>query len=302
MEDNAMVRFDRTHPLFPQKLGVFDERPGQLWYAKGNLAACNQPAIAIVGTRRASPTGCSLARTFARSAAQRGLTVISGLALGIDAAAHAGCLEAGGITIAVLAHGLDRVCPATNARLAERILAHDGCFVSQYPPQTPSYPNHFIARNKVIAALADAVLVIEAPLDSGALATAAHAREFGRPVCAVPGPWDAPLYQGSINLIRQGAFCVRSLEDMVNDIPALNRASKEKARRTWRDGSQNNSSMSAHARAIYAACETSGTPLSIDRLSGLTTLNPQDASAAITELILADAVEDLGNGTYRRKT
>ncbi len=301
MEDNAMVRFDRTHPLFPQKLGVFDERPGQSWYAKGTLAACAQPSIAIVGTRRASPAGCSLARAFARSAARHGLAVVSGLALGIDAAAHEGCLEASGITVAVLAHGLDRIYPATNARLGERILAQGGCFISQYPPQTPSYPNHFIARNKVIAALADAVLVIEAPLGSGALATAAHAREFGRPLCAVPGPCDAPLYQGSINLIRQGAFCVRSVEDMINDIPALNRTAKERTRNAARTHSKNDSPSGKHASIVYEACQASGTPLSIDKLSVLTTLNPQDISAAITELILTEAIEDLGNGTYRKK-
>ena len=301
MEDNAPVRFDRTHPLFPQKLGVFDERPGQLWYAKGNLAACAQPAVAIVGTRRASPTGCSLARAFARSAAQRGLAVISGLALGIDTAAHTGCLEAHGTTIAVLAHGLDKVYPASNANLAARILTGGGCFISQYPPQTPSYPNHFVARNKVIAALADAVLVIEAPHDSGALSTAAYAKEFKRPVCVVPGPCDAPLYQGSIDLIRRGAFCVRSLEDMLNDIPALNRAAQKNGAGARGTAVENDKTMNRHVQAINAACAASPIPLSIDKLSVLTTLSPQDTSAAITELILADAVEDLGNGTYRKK-
>jgi len=301
MEDNAPVRFDRTHPLFPQKLGVFDEHPGQVWYAKGNLAACAKPAIAIVGTRRASPTGCSLARAFARSAAQRGLVVISGLALGIDTAAHTGCLEAHGTTVAVLANGLDKVYPATNTALATRILSSNGCFISQYPPQTPSYPSHFVARNKVIAALADAVVVIEAPHNSGALSTAAYAKEFKRPVCVVPGPCDAPLYQGSIDLIRRGAFCVRSLEDILNDIPALNHAVQKNEVSTRGATADNSTTMSQNAQDIYAVCVASPTPLSIDKLSALTTLSPQDASAAITELILADAIQDLGNGTYRKK-
>lgn len=296
-----MVRFDHTHSLFPKKLGVFDERPGQFWYAKGNLAACAQPAIAIVGTRRASPMGLALAQTLARDAAHNGLAVISGLALGIDTAAHTGCLEGNGITVAVLAHGLDQVYPATNARLAQRILENDGCLISQYPPQTPSYPNHFVARNKVIAALADAVVIVEAPRNSGALKTAADARELRRPVCVIPGPCDAPLYQGSIDLIRQGALCVRSLDEILNDVPSLNRVAKENQMPHAHVTAKKETHTSPHARAVYAACASSSVPLSIDKLSALTTLNPQDVSAAMTELILADVVQDLGNGTYRKK-
>ncbi len=301
MEDNAMVRFDRTHSLFPQKLGVFDERPERPWYAKGELAACAQPAIAIIGTRRASPDGLTIARSLARSAAQRGLTVISGLALGIDTAAHAGCIEEGGVTVAVLAHGLDRVYPASNTRLAARILENSGCLISHYPPKTPSYPNQFIARNEVIAALADAVVIVEAPRDSGALRTAAYARKLGRPVCVIPGPHDAPLYQGSIDLIRGGALCVRSLEEILDDIPALERAAKKRPRCIQAGMRGKGQNLSAPARAVYEACAASSVSLSIDKLLALTTLNPQDVSAAITELILADAVEDLGNGTYRKK-
>lgn len=301
MEDNAMVRFDRTHSLFPQKLGVFDERPKQPWYARGDLAACAGPALAIVGTRRASPDGLAIARALARSAAQRGLAVISGLALGIDTAAHAGCIEEGGITVAVLAHGLDKIYPASNTRLAARILENNGCLISHYPPQTPSYPHQFLARNEVIAALADAVAVIEAPRGSGSLATAAYAQKLKRPVCVIPGPYDAPLYQGSIDLIRRGAFCVRSLDEILDDVPALERGAKKRSYRPPTGARGKDRDISAAACAVYDACAASPVSLSIDKLSRLTTLNPQDASAAITELILADAIEDLGNGTYRKK-
>ncbi|MFA6495012.1 MAG: DNA-processing protein DprA [Candidatus Paceibacterota bacterium] len=296
-----MMRFDRTHPLFPHKLGVLEQHPDQRWYARGNLAACTQPSIAIVGTRRASPTGLALARTLAQEAARRGLVVVSGLALGIDTAAHTGCVEKNGVTVAVLAHGLDRVYPSSNTHLAARILANNGCLISQYPPGTPSYPNQFVARNRIIAALADAIVIIEAPHDSGSLRTAAYAQEFGRPVCVLPGPPDAPLYQGSIELIRHGALCVRSLDDILRDIPALADAIREKQSNTPAHAAISQAPMSQPARAIYAACAASPVSLSIDKLSALTTLKPQDVTTAVTELILMDALEDLGNGTYRRK-
>ncbi|HUZ83504.1 MAG TPA: DNA-processing protein DprA, partial [Gaiellales bacterium] len=154
--------------------------------AGGPAGRVGQPAIAVVGSRRASDPGLRRARELAAFAASHGVAVISGLALGIDAAAHAGALQAGGATVAVLGCGVDVVYPRTNAGLFARVLEH-GLLVSEYPSGVAPAPWRFPARNRLIAALADVVLVVEAEARSGALITADHALDLGRDVLAVPG-------------------------------------------------------------------------------------------------------------------
>lgn len=186
--------------------------PG-LWCA-GTLDALARPCVALVGTRAATPYGKRLARAFAARLGAAGCTVISGLALGIDAEAHEGALRAGAPTIGVLGGGHRRFFPRRNVSLAERIVAGGGAVLSPYGPGHPAKPHQFLERNGIVAALSDAVVVIEAPARSGALNTAGWAA--GRiPVFAVPGDVDRAHVQGCLALIRDGATLARGPDDVL---------------------------------------------------------------------------------------
>jgi DNA processing protein len=170
--------------------------------------------VAIVGARAATPYGLQVARTLARDLAAVGVTVVSGLARGIDAAAHRGALEAGGATVAVLPAGLDHVTPAHHCALAECIAAR-GALFSEYPSGPPWGPGAFVRRNRLIAAQSSAVVVVEAGEKSGALSTASRARALGRPLFAVPGDVDRPASQGCFALLRAGARLCASAADLL---------------------------------------------------------------------------------------
>lgn len=226
-----------TKPLDPELLGLPQtclHPPVKKLYARGNLTLLEQGRrrIAIVGSRRASAQAMRDSRWFAETAASHGVVVVSGLAVGVDAAAHEGALSGAlndgatagaraGATIAVLAHGLDAIYPPCNRQLAARILRSGGLLLSEYPDTTAARPFQFVHRNRIIAALSEAVCVIEAGDKSGSLITALEALELGKDVCAVPGPIHSPLYVGSHRLIRQGAALVTSPEDLLIDLGIL---------------------------------------------------------------------------------
>lgn len=176
-------------------------------FGRGCPDALERPSIAIVGTRQASPYGKACARKFAEHLAESGWLIMSGGALGIDSQAHEGALAAGGTTIAVLGTGADVDYPAAHAPLYQR-MCEAGAVVSPFAFGTESFPSNFLHRNDVIAAMADAVLVIEAPSGSGALRTAQTAADLGKPVFAVPGPLTTGKFKGSHGLIRDGATLV----------------------------------------------------------------------------------------------
>lgn len=207
---------------FPAHLREIPAPPDRLW-VRGRLVAEDALAIAIVGSRRATPFGLELAERLAGDLAARAITVVSGLARGIDSAAHRGALEAGGRTIAVLGCGVDVVYPPENRRLAARI-AERGALLSQFAPGAPALAHHFPVRNRVIAGLALGVVVVEAAEQSGTLITAGHAGDLGREVMAVPGRAGAPSSRGTHRLIRDGAALVESWEDVVALLPARWRA------------------------------------------------------------------------------
>ena len=185
-----------------------------LWVA-GELSALAAPTVAIVGTRAPSEDGRRLAQRLASDLGGAGVCVLSGLALGIDAAAHTGALAAGALTIGVLGGGHDRFFPPRNAELARRIVAGGGAVLSPYPPEHPAYPWQFLARNGIVAALADGVVVVEAAARSGALNTASWAADRGIPVMAFPGDVDRPKAAGCLALIRDGATLVRDAADVL---------------------------------------------------------------------------------------
>lgn len=188
------------------------------WWIRGDAATFSLPAIAVVGSRRAGPEALRFAYRTSRALAERGYVVVSGLARGVDTAAHAGALAAGGKTIAVLAHGLDRVYPPENRVLADRIAANGAC-LSEYPPGEGPRPWRFPKRNRWIAALSLGVLVVEAGEKSGSLGTARAALELGREVFVAPGPATAASYRGAHRLLQHGAKLVVDAEDLVEELP-----------------------------------------------------------------------------------
>jgi DNA processing protein len=183
--------------------------------ARGRWPPPDGPRVAIVGSRRPSPFGEAVAEQLAADLARAGVVVVSGLALGCDAAAHRGALLAGGITLAVMGTGVDVIYPAANARLAEDILAGGGALVSQFPNGTSPRRHNFPARNVTIAALSDAVVVVEAAQGSGALITAEAALDLHKEVMAVPGSIFSPLSVGAHALIRDGAGLVQNARDVL---------------------------------------------------------------------------------------
>ena len=201
---------------YPRKL-LDTPDPPTLLYAKGRVELLNRPAIAVVGSRNATPQGVANAEAFARTLSQAGLGIVSGLALGIDAAAHRGGLAGGSSTMAVIGTGCDRIYPARNQALAQRIAA-DGLIVSEFPLGTPALRENFPRRNRIISGLTLGCLVVEAAERSGSLITARLAGEQGREVFAIPGSIHSPLAKGCHRLIKQGAKLVDDARDILEEL------------------------------------------------------------------------------------
>ncbi len=206
-------------PRYPPSL-LEAADPPLLLYAQGDVKWLHADAVAIVGSRNPTPQGALNARDFARALGEAGWVVVSGLALGIDGAAHEGALAAAAGTIAVVGTGLDRVYPKRHLDLAHRI-ARSGLMLSEYAIGTPALPHHFPQRNRLIAALSRGTLVVEAALQSGSLITARLALEAGRDVFAIPGSIHAPQSRGCHALIKQGAKLVESASDVLDELPSL---------------------------------------------------------------------------------
>jgi len=184
----------------------------------GTLPSDRLPSVAIVGTRKPTTYGKEVAHTLAYNLAKKGVVVISGLALGIDSIAHKATLEAGGKTIAVLANSVDQIYPRTNQDLANKINESGGAILSEYEPPTDARDFQFLARNRIVSGLSDAVIVIEAAARSGTLATVSHALEQGKEVFVVPGNITSPLSAGCNALLKQGAHVVTCAEDVLEII------------------------------------------------------------------------------------
>lgn len=200
-------------PHYPRALVSCPDRPRTLW-ARGDLSLLERPCVAIVGTRRATSYAERVARELARTLARAGACVVSGLARGVDAAAHRGALEVDGATIAVLGTGLDVVYPKGHAELQREIGAR-GLLLSELAPENAAHGGSFPRRNRIIAGIASVTIVVEAGVRSGALITAGYALELDRTVAAVPGPIDVPQSQGSNELLRDGATAITCMADAV---------------------------------------------------------------------------------------
>lgn len=206
-----------TSPDYPELLREIADPPPVL-FCKGNLAALNVPQLAMVGSRNPSATGLRHAYNFSSYLAQHGLIINSGLALGIDAAAHQGCVDHNCATVAVLGTGMATLYPHRNRKLAEQILNAEGVLVSEFFPDVPPLAANFPKRNRIISGMSTGVLVVEAALKSGSLITARMAVEQNRDVFAIPGPVNNPMSKGCHNLIRNGAHLVESAEEIIAEI------------------------------------------------------------------------------------
>jgi len=214
----AVVTFGQADTRWPTLWRQIPDPP-QMIHVQGDPAWLQRPAIAIVGTRRATNRGLAVAFGLAQALSLQGWTVVSGLARGIDAAAHRGALDAAGGTVAVMGTGPDRIYPRVNRGLHAEVVV-SGCSLTEYAPGTPPLKHHFPTRNRLIAALARGVIVVEAPLQSGAMHTANVALDYDREVFAVPGPVDRSESRGCHRLLRDGAHLVESSDDVARILGA----------------------------------------------------------------------------------
>ena len=297
-QDDDYPTLLRESPWPPMALFVQGD-PGLLW----------QPQIAIVGSRNPTAGGRDNARAFARALARSGLTVTSGLAGGVDAAAHEGTLEAGQPTIAVVGTGVDIVYPPTNAVLVERIAAQ-GAIVSEYPPGTPARAGHFPQRNRIIAGLSLGVVVIEAAMRSGSLITARLAGECGREIFALPGSIHNPMARGCHRLIRQGAKLVETADEIVEELRPLALALGERMRGLLAAPGDEDSARTQSRHAVaqgdddpdYARVRQAlgHDPVAIDELVVRTGLPVSTLSSMLMRMELAGQVTRSDNGCYAR--
>jgi DNA processing protein len=282
--------------IYPSSLLTIADPPPVL-YVKGRAELLNRKSIAMVGSRNATLQGIQNARRFAHVLSTAGLTVVSGLALGIDGAAHEGALSEAateGSTIAVTGTGLDLVYPAKHRELAHQIAVH-GCLVSEYPLATPGIASNFPRRNRIISGLSQGVLVVEAAAQSGSLITARSALEQGRDVFAIPGSIHSPLSKGCHQLIRQGAKLVESAQDILEEIHLQNTPLKEKV-------SPSNvavNSVNPPAMTNQLLNAAGHDPVSVDELIMRTGLTMAEAQAGLLELELEGRIERLASGMYQ---
>lgn len=264
--------------------------PPSLLYVKGRRELLNRPALAMVGSRNATPQGIQNAEAFAAALSAAGLTVISGLALGIDAAAHAGALRGAGSTVAVIGTGADRIYPARNAALARRVV-EDGVLISEFPLGTPAAAYNFPRRNRIISGMARGVLVVEAALGSGSLITARQAGEQGREVFAIPGSIHSPLSKGCHQLIKTGAKLVESAQDVLEELHWHGPAA------TGVEALSLALPVDAGAAQVLAALGHD--PADVDTLVQRTSLTPEALFAILTTLELDGRVARLPGGRFQ---
>ncbi len=303
-DHHVLILGDATWPL--ALLQTAD--PPLLLYVRGDPGVLARPSLAIVGSRQATAQGKDNARAFAQALGDQGYVVVSGLAQGIDAAAHEGALASPAGTIAVVGTGLDRDYPPRHRDLAARIAAH-GAVVSEYAPGTPPLPEHFPQRNRIIAGLTQGTLVVEAALRSGSLITARLASEAGREVFAIPGSIHAPQAKGCHALIKQGAKLVEAAEDILEELlgPAAPRQASLALHTT---GTATDTARAGAVGSTGASADTPGNalldalgpdPVTLDALQARTGWPTPELLAQLLDFELAGQVARLPGGLYQRR-
>lgn len=301
---------------FPEMLTQGLTAPPVL-FLRGNVRLLHKPSAAIVGSRHATPQAMRIAKDFGRALGGKGIPTVSGMASGIDTAAHQGALEAEGGTVAVWGTGIDRIYPPANKNLAYEI-AEKGLIVSEFPIGTRPYAGNFPRRNRLIAALSQVTLVVEAALESGSLITAGLAAEMGREVMAVPGSIDNPHSKGCHKLIKDGAKLTECLDDILNECPGLlqntgassysiNKDTPDTGRRAVQTAyapppdAKMPSEGAAGGTAVGGILDKMGfDPIHPDVLAGQLAMPAADLYAALLELELDGSVAAMPGGRYQR--
>jgi len=275
---------------YPPRLKAISDPP-YLLYVRGNLMKRDELALAVVGSRKATSYGREVTRTLVWDLANAGLTIVSGLAYGIDTLAHQAALEAGGRTIAVLASGIDNITPRANIGLAEKITASgQGAVLSEFPLGTSPQPFYFPIRNRLISGLSLGVLVIEAARKSGALITAGCALDQGRDVFAVPGSIFSLLSVGANDLIKQGAKLVQTAQDVLEELKLGGKRETSRARDVLPE--------SVEEKAILDLLESG--ELTVDEIVRELGIAPAVVSSTLTLMLMKGMVRELGSSRYGR--
>ncbi|MEP6679380.1 MAG: DNA-processing protein DprA [Betaproteobacteria bacterium] len=288
---HALIAWD--DPDYPRSLLDLADAPPALYFI-GRRELLARPAIAMVGSRNATPQGIDNALAFAGALSAAGLTVVSGLALGIDAAAHRGALDGPGATIAVIGTGPDRVYPARNRDLAHAI-AERGAIVSEFAPGTPPRRENFPRRNRLLSGLARGVLVVEATLSSGSLITARLAGEQGREVFAIPGSIHSPFSKGPHKLIREGAKLVETAQDVLEELGLAPSSQSVKNAAPLAEAAQT----PLQAAVLHAMGHD---PVDLDQLIARTAMTAQHVAATLTTLELDGRVAAVAGGRWQRRS
>ena len=279
---------DAAYPLLLKEI----HNPPFILYTRGNFDYNSKPLITIVGSRHASPYGERVAQVFASELTAAGIAVASGLAFGIDKAAHIGTLETHGTTIAVLGNSLDNtsIAPHSHLPLAHAIISQGGALLSEYPPITNATPFTFPARNRILAGISAGTIVIEAARKSGSLITARYALESNREVFAVPGSIFSDASQGPHDLIRSGAKIATSIQDILEEVQPIIHPAQTSTTQP--------SNLSADEEHIYALL--SGEPLHIDKILKTTTLETSQVQSVLVFLEVKGHIKNMGGMHYIR--
>jgi len=288
---------------YPPLLREIANPPPQL-FVRGNVDALTLPQLAIVGSRNATPAGAESAHSFASHLAARGFCITSGLAEGIDAAAHRGALATAGRTIAICGTGLDVVYPRQHEQLAENIVASGGALVSEFAPGTQVHRSNFPRRNRLISGLSIGTLVVEASLRSGALITARHAMEQGREVFAIPGSIHNPVARGCHHLIRSGAKLVETADDIVEELDGLLASLRQSDAVGPLSNPSESEGSTAEPDEQYARllAAMAWDPVDADSLVIRSGLTIAEVSSMLLLLEMQGSVRALSGGRYQRLT
>lgn len=274
---------------FPNNLKGLDSAPLVLYY-KGSLKCLKINSVAIVGTRKITAYGREVTEQFSGGLSSFGVTIISGLAHGVDTAAHKACLSSGGATVAVLGNGLDTIYPSENTILASEIIKKGGAIISEYPLGYPALPENFASRNRIVSGLSDAVIIIEGAEKSGTLLTAGHAAEQGKTVFAVPGQITSPLSWAPLYLLKNGAKIATSVKDILEELDLQVKVDKEKIQKVIPETKEEND--------LLKILENES--LHLDELVRMSGCCTSEISARLTIMEMKGMIRNLGNGIYKR--
>ncbi|MDD5901625.1 MAG: DNA-processing protein DprA [Lachnospiraceae bacterium] len=279
--------------VYPEKLKTLYGAPLYFYY-KGTVPG-NEPLIAIIGARNCSPYGSETARRLARELAERRIGVISGLAYGVDKAAHDGALDGGGPTFAVLGCGVDICYPKSNRVTYDKIISKGGGILSEYPPGTQPLSCFFPQRNRIIAGLSDGILVTEARKKSGTLITVSFGLEYGKNIYAVPGRIEDVLSEGCNFLIKEGAKLTNSVSDILEDMDFYEKKQKNSVQK-YRNYENFKNILATNEKIVYASLRLR--PKHIDEIQEATKLSPEDLSKALHSLCSYGCIKRCGQAYY----